>query len=163
MKMKLPLIAAICCGLSSVASAFSLDFSGRSIGDALPITINVPGYGDVDFSPVSGVLEIASYTPPSTGSNAISFDNNEMIEITFKGLTPTDVTFQYIGVNAGESFAFDTVSGDPKKFWLQFASTPGKGDGKAGLQSVEFNAVPEPSTSLLGAIGCSLLVLRRRR
>jgi len=33
----------------------------------------------------------------------------------------------------------------------------------AGLQSVIFDQVPEPSSALLGVLGTSLLVLRRRR
>ncbi len=158
MKTKLPLIAALYCGLSAVGSAFTLDFSGLNVGDALPQTINVPGYGTVSFAPTNGSLSIQQFAPGA--EKAIAFDFADAISITFNNAIPINVTNQYIGVNPGESFIFLPDAVDPKVFSL---SMGGVSTSQAGLQSVVFDAVPEPSTSLLGAMGVALLVIRRRR
>lgn len=159
MKTKLPLIAALYCGLCSVGSAFTLDFSGLNVGDTLPQTIFVPGYGSVSFAATNGTLEIKKFAPGA--QNAIAFDFAESISITFNNAVPINVTNQYIGVNPGESFAFLPDAIDPKVFSLTMAGA--SPSGAAGLQSVVFDQVPEPSTSLLGAMGVALLVVRRRR
>lgn len=160
MKTKLPLIAALFCGLTAVGSAFTLDFSGPSIniGDGLPITVNVPFYGSVTFTAVSGSPTIQAYNPGAT--KAISFNGGEWIKFTFNGNAPVNVMNQYIGAGAGEVFTFDATA-NPKEYLLSLnPSTPGV---NAGLQSVIFDQVPEPSSALLGVLGTSLLVLRRRR
>ncbi len=158
MKTKLPLIAALYCGLSAVGSAFTLDFSGLAVGVGLPQTINVSGYGDVRFENNIGALEIGTFAPGAT--KAISFDQGESIVVTFLGLTPVNVQMQYIGVDAGENFTFSNTA-DPKVFITTMTSA--SPSAQAGLQSVVFDQVPEPSAALLGVFGTSLLVLRRRR
>lgn len=158
MKTKLPLIAALCCSLSSVGSAFTLDFSGLTVGDTLPQTINVLGYGDVSFTPTNGVLEIDTFEPGAV--NAVGFDVGDSLRIDFLGNTPIWVANQYIEANVGENFNFDPTV-DPNVFLLSFSS--GDITARAGLQSVIFDQVPEPSSALLGALSASLLVLRRRR
>jgi len=160
MKTKLPLIAALYCGLSSIGSAFTLDFSGLSLGTLAPFTINVPGYGDVNFSPGLGsALTIEEFAPGAT--KAISFDKNESVIVTFLGAEPINVANEYIGVGIGEFFTFDLAGTDPNVFLVTLNGTGQTAN--AGLQSVIFEQVPEPSTSLLGALGTALLVLRRRR
>jgi len=158
MKTKLPLIAALYCGLSAVGSAFTLDFSGLTIGDSLPKTINVPFYGDVTFTAVSGSPTIQLFDPGAV--KAISFNGGETVSITFLGNIPLNVTNQYVGVGAGENFVFSATA-DPKQYLLSL-NPVGQGVN-AGLQSVIFDQVPEPSSALLGVLGTSLLVLRRRR
>ncbi len=125
MKTKLPLIAALYCGLCSVGSAFTLDFSGLNVGDTLPQTIFVPGYGSVSFAATNGTLEIKKFAPGA--QNAIAFDFAESISITFNNAVPINVTNQYIGVNPGESFAFLPDAIDPKVFSLTMAGASPSG------------------------------------
>ena len=157
MKTKLPLIAAIYCGLSTVGSAFTLDFSGVAVNTGLPLTLNVPGYGSVSFSTINGTLAVETFAPGTT--RAIAFDRGESILMTFNGNAPINLSNQYAGVNPGETFDFN-ITADPKVFSLALTGNMG---GKAGLQSVSFDQVPEPSAALLGALGGIMLVVRRRR
>ncbi len=159
MKTKLPLIAALYCGLSSVGSAFTLDFSGFAVNTPLPLTVLVPGYGSVTYTSITGPAQsIQNFTPGP--AKAISFVSGNTISITFNGNAPVDVTQQYIGVNTGEAFLFNGGGAiTPNDFTLQLVGT----GAAAGLQSMTFEQVPEPSASLLGAVGGILLVLRRRR
>ena len=156
-KLKLPLIAALYCGLSAIGSAFTLDFSGITAGTALPQTINVAGYGSVTFISLGSPLTIAAFNPGSV--NAVSFNAGDSIGIAFSGPVPFDVTNQYVGAGVGESFTF-SATGSPNLFFLTLNNTPG---ASAGLQSIIFSQVPEPSSMVLGLITSSLLVLRRRR
>ena len=158
MKTKLPLIAALYCGLCSVGSAFTLDFSGLTVGDTLPQTIIVPLYGSVTFTAVNGAPTIQAFEPGAT--KAISFKGDESVKFTFSGNIPLNVTNQYISAGAGETFTFSTTT-NPKEYLL--ALSPTGPNVNAGLQSVIFDQVPEPSSALLGVLGSSLLILRRRR
>lgn len=156
MKTKLPLVAALYCGLSSIGSAFTLDFTGFAVNTPLPLTVNVPGYGSVSFAALGSPQQIQNFSPGTI--KAIGFTQNQQISITFNDATPIDVTNQYVGVNTGETFFFNT-GGNANEFTLQLLGT----GASAGLQSITFEQVPEPSASLLGAMGGILLVLRRRR
>ncbi|MFK7851951.1 MAG: PEP-CTERM sorting domain-containing protein [Akkermansiaceae bacterium] len=170
MKIRSLLLAATTCGLSSFASAFTLDFTGFAPGTPLPLTVNVLGYGDVNFSAVVGTPEIGTFSPPA-GTPAIGFENNEAIQLTFTGAPPVTLAGQYIGADVGiDTFTGAALGATGKEFLLTFTTT--QVGGTAGLQSVEFTVasvpptnppIPEPSTSLLGAIGAALLVVRRKR
>lgn len=164
MKTKLPLIAALSCGMCATGSAFTLDFVGL-LGTSLPpnpLTITIPGYGDVNFAAGNGstlVINDAYENDNGFGAPSLSFDQNEVVLVTFKGLKPLNVDFDFVGVSVGESF---TVQADPFVDQAFLVNLQGSGDG-AGIYQISWNAVPEPTTSLLGAMGCALLVLRRRR
>lgn len=160
MKTKLPLIAAIYCGLGSVGSAFTLDFTAPSIviGSGLPLTIDVPFYGSVTFTAVNGAPTIEVFDPGATP--AISFNADESVRFTFNGNTPVSVTNQYIGSDVGEIFTFNSTV-DPNEFILTLNSA--SQNANAGLQSVTFEQVPEPSSAVLGLLGTALLVFHRRR
>lgn len=160
MKTKLPLIAAIYCGLGSVGSAFTLDFTAPSIviGSGLPLTIDVPFYGSVTFTTVNGAPTIEVFEPGS--APAISLNGDESIRFTFNGNTPVSVSNQYIGAEVGEIFTFNSTV-DPNEFILTLNSS--SQDANAGLQSVTFEQVPEPSSAVLGLLGTALLVFHRRR
>ncbi len=164
MKTKLPLIAALSLGLCCTGSAFTLDFVGL-IGTSLPpnpLTITIPGYGDVCFDAAKGstlVVNDAYKNDNGFGAPSLSFDQNEAVKITFKGLQPLSVDFDFVGVSSGENF---TVQPDLFTDQAFIVNLQGSGDG-AGLYQISWNAVPEPASSLLGAMGCALLVLRRRR
>ena len=167
MKTKLPLIAAIYCGLCASGSAFTLDFFEIPPGPiSSPLRILVPHYGYVEFQagPRSELVVNSAYMN-SDGSSApsLSFDEREQVDVTFVAnphLRTLNVDFDYVGLSDGEEF--NTEMGDtPNAFEVTLV---GSGDG-AGIYKVSWDAdcVPEPSTSLLGALGATLLVLRRRR
>ncbi len=160
MKTKLPLIAALYCGLSSIGSAFTLDFSSLNVGDSTTLSVNVPGYGSVSFSSLVGNQSIRTFNPGAT--KALSFVPGDQVRVTFNGLAPDPATLstQFIGVTGSEVFTRNPgINANTFDMSLAGAAT----DNSAGLQSITFDAVPEPSTSLLGAMGGVLLVLRRRR
>lgn len=109
MKTKLPLIAALSCGLCATGSAFTLDFVGL-LGTSLPpnpLTITILGYGDVTFDAANNstlVINDAFKNDNGFGAPSLSFDQNEAVLITFKGLKPLNVDFDYVGVSSGETF-----------------------------------------------------------
>ena len=95
------------------------------------------------------------------GAPSLSFDENEAAVVTFVGLEALHVDFDFVGVSANEDF---DVQPHPENANAYIVSLTGGEDG-AGIYQVSWEAdcVPEPSTSLLGALGATLLVLRRRR
>lgn len=164
MKTKIPLQAVLFCGLCSAASAFTLDFVGYD-GQTLPpnpLTIPITGYGDVTFEAGTGsslVVNSAFLNDNGFGAPALAFSQNDQVRITFQGAPVTDVDFDFVGVSNGETFVVQTDLFSSNTFLVNLQ---GGGDG-AGIFQISFNAVPEPSASLLGALGASLLVIRRRR
>lgn len=170
MKTKTMLIAAVSCGLTAVSSAFTLDFTSVPVGTTIPpnLTINVPGYGDVRFSPV-GTSELVvdnqyASAPPATTSPSLNFDAGDGVEITFLGLEPTDIDFAWVGASLGETFIPAIVSSSEFVVTLTNLGTPPSGSNSgAGLYQINFNQVPEPSSALLGVLGASMLIIRRKR
>ena len=165
--MKLPLLAVLYCGLSSIGSAFTMDFSGVSIGASLPQTVNVPGYGSVTFQSLQGAvtppghLTIQPFAP--FNQNAIEFNVGESILMTFMGSTPSNVQNQYAGVGADEAFKM-TAGANANQYIVSFSGPSGS---TAGLQSVDFSvrskSVPEPSSALLGLMACCACLVRRSK
>lgn len=159
MKTKSFIAAAALICLPSVASAFSLDFTGVAPGTPIPpnpLTISVPGYGNVTFEAIIGSNLVVQ---PVSGTPAIAFDQGEGVRVSFEGIGVENVSFAYSGVSIGESFL---VTPDPNVANQFIVTMQGTGDG-AGLTGATWNVVPEPSSALLGVLGASLLVLRRRR
>jgi hypothetical protein len=130
MKTKLPLIAALSCGMCATGSAFTLDFVGL-LGTSLPpnpLTITIPGYGDVNFAAGNGstlVINDAYENDNGFGAPSLSFDQNEVVLVTFKGLKPLNVDFDFVGVSVGESF---TVQADPFVDQAFLVNLQGSGD-----------------------------------
>ena len=93
------------------------------------------------------------------GGPSLSFDQNEAIKITFNGLQPLNVDFDFVGLSGGESFVVQKDLFTPQAFLV---TLQGSGDG-AGLYSVSWNTVPEPTSALLGLIGTVAFAFRRRR
>jgi hypothetical protein len=165
MKTKAPLVAVLLCGLTAVSNAFTLDFVGYE-GSTLPpnpLVIPIPGYGDVVFEAVPGsslVVNNAFQNDNGSAGPTLSFNSGEAVKITFAGLQPLDVDFEYSGVSVGEFFVATQDAMNSKAFLLTLNGTQ---TGAAGLQSISWNAVPEPTSALLGVLGGAVLVLRRRR
>jgi hypothetical protein len=152
-------LAALCLA-AGAAHGFSLDFIS-DVGANLPpdLVINVPGYGNVQFSPLAGSALVVGTTYQTGGlpTPSLQFDAGEIVLITFLEAPVSDLAFDYIDVSPGESM--NTNVAGPNSFTVQLTS----GTNGAGLQEITFSAVPETSAATLGLLGTGLLVLRRRR
>ena len=165
MKTKLPLIAAIYCGLCTAGSAFTLDFVGY-LGTSVPPTLTIPvaGYGNVSFTAAPGktlVVDEAHKDEDGFGAPSLSFDEGDTVIVTFDGDEPLNVFYSFVGVSNGEIF---TNQDNPAGGQSDILTLSGSGDG-AGLYKISWQTqpIPEPSSSLLGVLGMSLLIFRRRR
>ena len=166
MKMNMPLLAVIVAGIPALSSAFTLDISGYTGSAELsldPVSVQVAGYGELIFEAVGNsalVVNSAYENDNGFGGPSLSFDQNESVKITFNGLEPLDVDFDFVGVSAGESFVVQKDLLNPT-----FTVTlNGKGNG-AGLYAISWNTecIPEPSSAILGLMGTAVLAFRRRR
>lgn len=182
--MKTPhLLTALICGGITSASAFTVDFtqhfraatlagvnsaSGSSLPFNTPIVVDVPGYGNVEFQIgriPAPALNSATVTQRFTNDssdpiNALEFKDDTAISVSFTGAVPLNVDFDFVGVGLGEKFAISKSS--EQIYGLSFTESAGVLDAQAGLRSISFNAVPEPSSALLSSLA-ALGLLRRRR
>jgi hypothetical protein len=166
MKMKIASAMALFCGLTAVSNAFTLDFVGYE-GTTLPanpLVIFVPGYGDVRFDAANGstlVVDAAYQNDDGSAAPSLSFGERDALKVTFLGAEPLKVDFDFVGVSAGENFTVQPALFETQSFLINLQ---GSGDG-AGLYAISWQqqAVPEPSSALLGVLGTAALVLRRRR
>lgn len=166
MKMKTALVAALVAGMPVLSNAFTLDAAGYG-GSELslnPVSVFVPGYGELIFEAAPGsslVVNSAYENDNGFGGPSLSFDQNEAVKITFNGLEPLDVDFDFVGVSAGEGFVVQKDLFTPQAYLLTFQ---GSGDG-AGLYAISWNTqcVPEPTSAALGLIGAAVFAFRRRR
>jgi hypothetical protein len=164
MKLKSLLVAALFSATLTVGSAFTLDAVGYEGGtlENNPFSIFVPGYGELVFEAVNGsslVVNSAYQNDNGFGGPSLSFDENEIVKVTFNGAEPLNVDFDFVGQSAGESFVIEKDLLTPQAFLVTLR---GQGDG-AGLYAMSWNTVPEPSSAALGILGTAILVLRRRR
>ena len=166
MKMKIPLIAALVAGMPVISSGFTLDAVGYG-GSELslnPVSISIPGYGELIFEAAVGstlVVNSAYQNDNGFGGPSLNFDQNDAIRITFNGAEPLNVDFDFVGVSAGESFVVQKDLFTPQAFLV---TLQGGGNG-AGLYAISWNtqAIPEPTSALLGLIGTAVFAFRRRR
>jgi len=164
MKTKAPLIAALLCGLTAVSNAFTLDFAaynGATIPPS-PLVIPVPGYGDVTFASVIGASVVVDGTHQNddgSGAPSLNLDSGESVKVSFTGLAPVDVKFDFVGVAVGEYFIIQPDLFDPQAF---IVTLNGPGNG-AGIYAINWNQVPEPASAMLGALGGAVFAFRRRR
>jgi hypothetical protein len=160
--MKKYILAALA-GLCVQAQAFfTLDFAaynGTNITAGSPLTIFVSGYGDVIFS-TTGANVISINTSYAPGVSA-AIQPSEVLFVTFAGdYAPTnidEVSFGFNGLSGADGLVITPL--DATTISLQM----GSGGNGAGLRDVTFAAIPEPSTTALGALGVLALALRRRR
>jgi hypothetical protein len=166
MKIKTSLIAALLLGIPTISGAFTLDAIGYEGGELSdnPVSIFVPGYGELIFQAAIGsvlVVNSAYQNDNGFGGPSLNFDENESIKITFNGLEPLKAQAVFVGVSAGEDFIVEKDLFTPQAFNITFR---GSGDG-AGLYAIGWTveAIPEPTSALLGLIGITVFAFRRRR
>jgi hypothetical protein len=121
MKMKIPLIAAFVAGMPVISGGFTLDavgFGGSELS-LNPVSVFVPGYGELIFEAAVGsalVVNSAYQNDNGFGGPSLNFDQNDAIKITFNGLEPLKVDFDFNGVSAGESFMVQKDLFTPQAF-----------------------------------------------
>ena len=186
MKLKTTLIAVLSLACTAISQAFTIDFdslqvdpggtiSATTITATDPITVDVNGYGTVTFSIASGADPVYvddNFSPDTTipiaPDQTLEFYGNDVVTVTIEGLTPLKPTDGTIGFRFGqagddsEGGADSLVSSkvDDNEYEL---SLSGLQSGGAGLTYIEWNVVPEPSSAALGALGMSMILLRRRK
>lgn len=150
------------------ASAFTLDFSGLDaslngnppfdgsdfVDDKDTIFFGVPGFGNIGFS-TDGT---PAFFNTNFGAPALEFDSGQVVLLQFiSGATVGNVVPTFIGAPQGVTPVYTVTS--------ETTGTLTIPSGSAGLASItfdEFGKIPEPSVSILGALG-ALALLRRRR
>lgn len=166
MKTKTPLVAALMLGMHAMAGAFTLDAAGYEGGElsSTPFSVFVSGYGELQFQALGGVtlpVNSAFRNDNGFGGPSLTFKQNDSVKVTFKGPEPLNVDFDFVGVSAGEAFQVEKDLFTPQAFVL---TLKGSGDG-AGLYAISWKteAIPEPTTALMGLLGGVVFAMRRRR
>jgi hypothetical protein len=187
MKLKTTLIAALSLAAMATSQAFTIDFDSLRIisVDETPqfvgfspftlseagtttLTMDVAGYGNVTFTLVAGSTDVQvgqqfAGELDSAPRNSLEFTDGGKVTVTFEGAAPLvaeDPEFSYTANNGGTPSDRITDTDLGGNVWqLEYT---GAGDG-AGLTKIEWNVVPEPSSAALGALGMSMILLRRRK
>lgn len=182
MKLKTTLIAALSLAAMATSQAFMINFgtgnvvpNGTDVGrtitidDSNPLEVNVVGYGQVTFTYIGqsgGAVESGTQYAGQFGeppASTLEFGYLDVVKVTFEGSTDFSggPVFAVTGV-ASDDLQRQDVSGDTDgSVWnLTYAGAENTG---AGLLSVTWDVVPEPSSAALGALGMSIILLRRRR
>ena len=188
MKLKSTLIAAFSAAAMATSQAFVIDFNdinqigsdaftqvgstiGSSAGDGGTggITIDVAGYGLVTitqttFSGGSDLIIGNLYSDGLNNVNSIQLSSNgDQVTVTF----PTDVIlFNAQSLDQGTSEGLiiqGSLAGSVHTITASLIGTDSNGQPGIGIQAIKFDVVPEPSSAALGALGMSMILLRRRR
>ena len=187
MKLKTTLIAvlSLACTAISNAGSFSINFDtgvvfpgGTNIpagftqlDQGAPLVVTVNGYGTVKFENIGTNQSIFV-----NGNNAafggvpqqnLNFEINDKIRVTFAGAALESGPDWF---TAGESSSLgvqDNLIEKPEGLsglvhTVTYDGTQVQAGG-AGITSVQWTVIPEPSSSALGALGMSMILLRRRR
>lgn len=184
MNIKTSLIAAFSLAAVTTSQAFNIDFNTITVADA-PIgvsesfTVNVADYGTVTFTNISEItgssLAIDSNYSDNDGNSVNSLELNtfEIVQVTFNGAevinaqavfagnsaNPFDVGLFVVGGQQGDEVPLGDL---PAGSYYAYAFGSEGSDG-VGLQSISWDVVPEPSSAALGALGMSMILLRRRK
>lgn len=156
------------------ASAFTVDFVGLDFSSPInfssedPLIISVPDFGNVSFAtedpdgdgPLQGPTGEVSESTFSAPSALL--DQSQPIIINFfSGSVVENVMLTFINDTMTETISAEVVNGTMVR-----AALPSGATGTFGLSEVTFDRVgpkvPEPSVTILGALG-ALALLRRRR
>jgi hypothetical protein len=182
MKLKTTLASLISLAAIATSEAFVIDFNdtaktfsdavdsvGSTINTTTGITINVTGYGNVVIttSTVASSVNLNvgnKYSDGGLNINSIELDNNgDQVTVTF----PTDVivfSAQSLGEDTSEGLDVDgAIPGNVHTITANLVPTVGNEVPGIGIQALQFDIVPEPSSAALGALGMSMILFRRRR
>lgn len=174
MKFQTLLTTFFVAGALSASASFSVDFTGFNLSSPVnfsnedPLVITVAEFGNVLFSTVDPdgngpqTSPVGSITDVFAEPSATISETQPIVINFISGSVVENVMLTFIGAdNFSQTVAGEVVNGDSV-----VATLPSNLDGDFGLSLVTFDRVgpkvPEPSVSILGAIG-ALLLLRRRR
>jgi hypothetical protein len=191
MKLKTTLIAAFSAAAMATSHAFNIDFNaitvvGAPIGQGESFTVTVENYGTVTFKNITpntaSSIAIGNNFLDNEGNNVYSLElesetftdapiEAEIIMVTFNDAEVTNAQAVFAGNSANPFDVGIFIQGgsgdDPFEGPLDgdyYAATIGApGSDGVGLQSISWDVVPEPSSAALGALGMSMILLRRRR
>ena len=187
MKLKTTLIAALSLACTAISQAFVIDFdsfqvdpggtfSANSITSGNPITVDVNGYGTVTFSIADGADPVSvdtNFSPNTTldiaPDQTLEFYSGDVVTVTFAGLAPlkpkdgTIIGFEFGQAGDDSEGGADSLVSSKVNDNEYQLSLSGLQSGGAGLTYIEWNVVPEPSSAALGALGMSMILLRRRK
>ena len=153
---------------ATMAQAFTIDFKalvvplGTTVTSGSPLTINVSGYGDVRFE-VGGSDSLVVGTTHSndggtTFQNSLELDPGERVLVTFLGPQAMNVNFDIIGIDSDETATPIEIGFSGDEFQLDAI-----GGNGVGIAAISWDAIPEPSSSLLVLMGVGTLLFRRSR
>lgn len=186
MKLKSTLIAAVSAAAMATSQAFTIDFNAISyeslIGESLNQNdtweIHVQDYGTVKFTNTSAttttnnIVEIGdAYSNDESSVNSLQLEIGEEITVIFCGDQVTDFGYIFQGSELNpwdmgmfsiveEGVEYNAIAIDASYFPNLYGD---QGADGVGLQSITWDVVPEPSSAALGAIGMSMILLRRRK
>lgn len=188
MKLKTTLAVLIAMATIATTQAFVIDFNdslakgsdafskvGSTIGASASdggtggITIDVVGYGSVvitktTFGGGSDLTVGSLYSDGLNNVNSIELSSNgDQVTVTF----PTDVIlFNAQSLDQGTSEGLiiqGSLAGSVHTITASLIGTDSNGEPGIGIQAIRFDVVPEPSSAALGALGMSMILLRRRK
>lgn len=183
MKLKTTLAGLLSLVAMATSHAFMINFgtgnvvpSGTNVGtnisisDGNDLVVNVVGYGDVTFSYIgtnpSGSVQSGTQYAGQFGeppASTLEFDFGDVVKVTFAGSTDfsNGPFFDIAGADTDSIERTDVSNASDGSVWnLTYAGDVETG---AGLVSATWDVVPEPSSAALGAIGMSMILLRRRK
>lgn len=145
--IKLLLSTLVAVGLSSTASAFVLDLSSLVGQQGGTVTQNP--YGTFTVASSNNVV-VSNFTDLVTGTNTgrVTLDESEFLTIIY----PSNVT--YVGAFIGGNATASANGSNLIYLSAKEAST---------VDTIQFEQVPEPSSTALLGLGGIALVLRRRK
>lgn len=160
--MKIKSTFLLLAGVCSPAFGFTLDFTGLGLAgtlvtDTSSLTVNVPGYGNVEFTTGAGQSAVVAGAPLFT-DDALLFAAGDTIFIDFLGGPVENVGVAFIGSTPPDAPMYSIISP------IQGSVADLVGDG-AAIESITFDnasKIPEPGILLLTGAGAMSLLRRRR-
>ena len=164
---------------------------GAPIGQGESFNVTVANYGTVTFTNITpntaSSIAIGNNFLDNDGNNVNSLElegietftdapiEAEVIMVTFNGAEVTNAQAVFAGNSANpfdvgifvdldaliQQVGYSEETPFEGAYYAATIGAPGS-DG-VGLQSISWDVVPEPSSAALGALGMSMILLRRRR
>lgn len=165
MCLKILYALVIAIGLSGLANSFTLDAVGYAGSELAlnPASILVSGYGELVFEAKSGsalVVNCAYQNTPGIGVQNLRFDPSDAVKITSTGVESLKMNMPSTAEERYDCHPqIDLIAPTAFVSALQDDGEHVNSDSgeKVGVQ------IPEPTTAILGLIGCVVLGICRRR